>query len=64
MKKVISTILILAFIFSANVTAFADDIQSRAVIGADLNNDQISSVYSMFGIERSKVIELYLTNAE
>jgi len=47
-----------------SLTAYADEIQSRAVIGADLNDEQISSVYGMFGTERGKTIELYVSNAE
>lgn len=47
-----------------SLSAFAEQIQSRAVIGADLNDEQILAVYGMFGIERGKAIELYVTNAE
>lgn len=47
--------------------AFADGEytgQARAVIGADLTEDQISAVYEMFGIPRGSVTELNVTNAE
>ena len=47
-----------------SLSAFAEQIQSRAVIGADLNDEQILAVYGMFGIDRGKAIELYVTNAE
>ena len=46
------------------VPAYADVNQSRAVIGADLTDEQINSVYNMFGVKRGDVIELKMTNAE
>lgn len=45
--------------------AFADTIEgSRAVIGADLDADDIAYVYKEFGISRGDVKELTVTNAE
>lgn len=45
--------------------AFADSVEgSRAVIGADLTEDEIAQVYKEFGIERGSVAELSVTNAE
>lgn len=64
MRKIISIILSLLTLLSASGIAYADSIQSRAVIGADLNDEQISSVYSVFGISRGEVVELSVTNAE
>jgi len=64
MKRFISILFIMILVFSMSLTAYADEIQSRAVIGADLNDEQISSVYGMFGTERGKTIELYVSNAE
>ena len=64
MRKIISIILSLLTLLSASGIAYADSIQSRAVIGADLNDEQISSVYSVFGVSRGEVIELTVTNAE
>lgn len=64
MRKIISIILSLLTLLSASGFAYADNNQSRAVIGADLNDEQISSVYSVFGISRGEVIELTVTNAE
>ena len=64
MKKLISIILVMIFMFSMSFSAFAEQIQSRAVIGADLNEEQRASVYNAFGIDRGEVIELYVTNAE
>ena len=64
MKKLISIILVIIFMFSMSFSAFAEQIQSRTVIGADLNDEQRASVYNAFGIDRGEVIELYVTNAE
>lgn len=64
MKKFISLLLTILLLLSISGLAFADGIQSRAVIGADLNDEQISSVYGMFGVARGNAIELYLTNGE
>jgi uncharacterized protein YpuA (DUF1002 family) len=64
MKKIISLMLVLVVIMSIALTAYADGNQSRTVIGADLTDDQIASVYGMFGINRGDAIELTLTNAE
>ena len=46
------------------VPAYAENIQSRAVIGADLTDDQIAAVYNAFGIRRGDAIELRVTNGE
>jgi uncharacterized protein YpuA (DUF1002 family) len=64
MKKIISLMLVLVVIMSIALTAYADGNQSRTVIGADLTDEQIASVYSVFGINRGDAIELTLTNAE
>ena len=64
MKKTISILLLLALLLSIPVRADAEEIQSRAVIGADLNGEQIEAVYTMFGVKRGSVIELTMTNAE
>ena len=64
MKRIVSYILVFILLFSMGTTAFADEILRRAVIGADLNEEQTDSVYAMFGIERGMVTELNLTNAE
>ena len=64
MKRFISIILIMILLLSLGISAYADDIQSRTVIGADLNDEQIASVYGLFGLERGKTIELFVTNEE
>lgn len=68
MKKIISFLLCLVLALSCGASAFATGTaaptQSRAVLGADLNNEQIALVYQAFGVPRGSVVELWLTNAE
>ena len=63
MKKTIS--LILAVLMLGSCLSFADSIEdSRVVIGADLDEDEIAYVYDSFGIERNEVKELTVTNSD
>ena len=64
MKKIFSLMLALMLVAGMAVPAYADVNQSRAVIGADLSEEQINAVYGMFGIRRGEAIELKMTNAE
>jgi len=64
MNKIISVLLCAAMVFGLCVGAEADYTQSRAVIGADLTNDQVLLVYQAFGVQQGSVIQLTLTNAE
>ncbi len=65
MKRIISLLLAVLMIGSLGVSAFADEVnQSRAVIGANLDEAQVSSVYSMFGLNKGDAIELKVTNEE
>ena len=64
MKKIISFILALILLLSLSAGAFADNIQSRAVIGADLTPEQVTLVYQAFGVQQGSVIQLSVTNAE
>lgn len=68
MKKLVSFIVILALVFSVSASALAGGLavptQSRAVLGGDLNEQQIAQVYQAFGVQRGTVVELKLTNAE
>lgn len=64
MKKTVTVVLILVMALGMAVPAYAENIQSRAVIGADLNDEQVASVYNMFGINRGDAIELRVTNDE
>ncbi len=63
MKRFFSFILCLAFMLSLYAPAFAIN-QSRTVIGADLDPNQVAMVYANFGLRRGDVIELTMTNAE
>lgn len=64
MKKIFSLLLALLLVAGMAVPAYADVNQSRAVIGADLSDEQVEAVYGMFGIRRGDAIELKMTNAE
>ena len=64
MKKIISFVLALILLLSLGAGAFADNIQSRAVIGADLTPEQVALVYQAFGVQQGSVIQLSVTNAE
>ena len=64
MKKIFSLLLALLLVAGMSVPAYADVNQSRTVIGADLSDEQVASVYGMFGIRRGEAIELKMTNAE
>ena len=64
MKKILSLMLALLLVAGMAVPAYADVNQSRAVIGADLTEEQVEAVYGMFGIRRGEAIELKMTNAE
>ena len=62
-KKWLCVLLALVMAFTLTVPVFAAG-ESRVVIGADLTEDQIKTVYKLFGIERGSVEELKVTNAE
>ena len=64
MKRIISVLLVLVVLLSMAPFALAEPTQSRAVIGADLNDEQIAQVYQAFGVSRGSVIELRVTNQE
>lgn len=64
MKKFITILLIIVMAVGMIVPAYAENIQSRAVIGADLTDDQVAAVYNAFGIKRGDAIELRVTNGE
>ena len=64
MKRICSVFLVLLLLLSLPLAAHAETTQSRAVIGANLEPQQIGDVYNMFGVRRGDVIELTMTNAE
>ena len=63
-KRLFCMILAVLTLSSLGVTAFAEAGQSRAVIGANLNEEQIAAVYQLFNVKRGEVTELTVTNAE
>lgn len=65
MKKFLSLLLALVMAASLCVPVLAANVgEARAVIGANLSEDQIKTVYGQFGLERGSVGELTVTNAE
>lgn len=64
MKKIISVLLAVLMIASLGTAAYADSYDSCTSIGADLNDEQVESVYAAFGIARGSVREIKVTNAE
>lgn len=65
MKKLFSFLLALIMAFSLCAGALAaNEGEARAVVGANLSEDQIKTVYAQFGLERGSVGELTVTNAE
>ena len=63
MKRMISVCLCFILMLSLCAPAWADN-PSRTVIGADLNQEQVETVYQSFGLRRGDVTELTMTNAE
>ncbi len=65
MKRTLSLLLALCVFLSVSTPALAlTEGQERVVIGADLTQEQVETVYSQFGLTRGAVTELYVTNAE
>ena len=63
-KRAFSVLFILMLTIWPICPAYAAESDScRAVIGADLTEEQIRNVYILFGISRGDVPELRLTNA-
>ena len=63
MKKILCLILCLCACLALAAPALADAADC-AVVGADLSEDQILSVYEDFGVLRGSVMELTVTNSE
>lgn len=63
MKRTLALILALCLL-APLCTAAADGGTARAVIGADLNEEQTAGVYAAFGVERGSVTELTVTNTD
>lgn len=64
MKRIIAFIMTAACVCSMG-SAFAYQAgEARAVIGANLDQEQVAAVYNDFGIERGSVEEIIVTNAD
>ena len=65
MKRILCIILAVLMFASLGAAAYADgDAQARAVIGANLDENQIASVYQLFNVKRGDVKEMTVTTAE
>lgn len=65
MKRLLCVILAVLMFASLCTAAYADDdVQARAVIGANLDENQIAAVYQLFNVKRGDVKEMTVTNAE
>ena len=64
MKKLISVLLAVCLLAGAVPALAVDAGEARAVIGANLTDEQIADVYKNFGISRGDVTELRVTNAD
>ncbi len=64
MKKLISALLTVCLLAGAVPALAVDAGEARAVIGANLTDEQIADVYKNFGISRGDVTELRVTNAD
>lgn len=65
MKRLLCIILAVLMFASLGAAAFADgEVQARAVIGANLDENQIAAVYQLFNVKRGDVKEMTVTNAE
>ena len=64
MKKILSILLACCLLAGAVPALAVDAGEARAVMGANLTEEQISAVYSNFGVKRGDVTELRVTNAD
>ena len=64
MKKLLSFVLAICVVLSAGAAMALSEGDARAVIGANLSEENKNQVYSTFGISRGSVTELTVTNAE
>jgi len=69
LKKILSLVLSFSLLFAVPVTTWADTPaveagSQRITIGADLNDNQVLTVYNDFQVSRGDVKELQVTNAE
>ena len=58
LKRALPIVLAVCLLASLGAVSAIDAGETRTVIGADLTDDQIKTVYKTFGIERGSVKEL------
>lgn len=64
MKKIVSMLLAFTLLFGMGSALALEKGEARAVIGANLTEDQKAAVYKSFGVDQGVVPELTVTNAE
>ena len=64
LKRALPIVLAVCMLASLGAVSAIDAGETRTVIGADLTDDQIKTVYKTFGIERGSVKELTVTNQD
>lgn len=64
LKRALPIVLAVCLLASLGAVSAIDAGETRTVIGADLTDDQIKTVYKTFGIERGSVKELTVTNQD
>jgi site-specific DNA-methyltransferase (adenine-specific) len=64
LKRALPIVLAVCLLASLGAVSAIDAGETRTVIGADLTDDQIKTVYKTFGIERGSVKELTVTNKD
>ncbi|MCD8067203.1 MAG: DUF1002 domain-containing protein [Oscillospiraceae bacterium] len=66
-KRAVAALLCTVMCLSVSAAVYADGAEAgeaRAVIGANLTEEQTAEIYNVFGIERGSVEELTVTNSE
>ena len=64
LKRALPIVLAVCLLASLGAVSAIDAGETRTVIGADLTDEQIKTVYKTFGIERGSVKELTVTNQD
>jgi len=64
MKRLIAIVLTVCLLSGAFYASALQAGDARVVVGADLTDEQIASVYQTFGLERGKAAELTVSNGE
>ena len=64
MKRILSFLVVACTLFSMTSAFALEKGEARAVIGADISEEQKAAVYKTFGIEQGNVTELSVTNSE